>query len=238
MASRALATILLLAGLVLAAGPFAATPARATGTALANKLICLDPGHGGSESGGVYTKNGRNGWTLREKEINLDVATALKVRLEGEGAIVRMTRTSDATVSLQQRVDICNDPGDVGGRLPDIVVSLHTNSTYASRWDGSNTLIYDSNDAALAQAIHPVMYSGLKASWSGRFSDYGIDGGDWFIPKYSNPPAVILEPVFMSNDAEASALRAEASVTGSRRAQIVEVEFQGILAFFAVSVAQ
>jgi len=196
----------------------------------AGKVICIDPGHGGDKPGAVYHKRGRpeDRWTLEEKEINLDVALNLRDKLgpDGAGATVLMTRTDDSTTSLEERVKICS-----GGAH--ITVSVHTNSTHSSRWDGSLIVVAKDDDWPLAKAIHPIMYDGLKENWEGLFTDYGINEAAWYIPLHTDMPAVILEPVFMSNHDEAVALRQEAGIDGSRRAQIVQVAYDGIVAYFA-----
>ena len=222
----------LFAAFALALGALASEGANAAGV-LDGKIVCIDPGHGGSELGAVYQKKGRGGWELREKDVNLDVAFKLRELLEQRGATVAMTRTDDSTLSLQARVDICNNYRQAG-KAPDILVSVHTNSTYTSRWDGSTTLMNKAIDRQLAEALQPVIYSGLKSGWTGRFTDYGINVDTWYVPLHANMPAVILEPVFMSNDAEADALRYSiAQAPNGRRAQISQVEFEGILAFFS-----
>jgi N-acetylmuramoyl-L-alanine amidase len=216
-----------LAVLATLAGLFALAPAsaQAPASAVAGKVICIDPGHGGTEAGAIYDKRGRpeSRWTLYEKEINLDVAEALQDLLEGDGATVVMTREGDTKVELDDRVGICN------GANSDITVSVHTNSTRSSRWDGSMTLVAKEDDWALAEVIHPIMYQGLKENWEGLFTDYGVRQDVWYIPLHTTMPAVILEPVFMSNHDEAAALHEE---PGSRRAQIVEVAYEGIVAYF------
>ena len=203
------------------------TSGQAEDKPLHYKTVCIDPGHGGDEWGAIYQKRGRNGWTLIEKEINLDVALDLRTKLVAAGAEVTMTRTdNDTTVSLEDRVDKCNDSG------ADITVSLHTNSTRSPRWDGSLTLMSknEDKDRPLAEAIHPIMYNGLNEGWEGRFTDYGFNVDDWYVPKNTTMPAVILEPVFLSNPDEAEALRE----AGGRRGRIAEVEYEGILAYFAL----
>ncbi len=222
----------LVLGIILGILLGALTPLVDTGRAVSvldGKAICIDPGHGGDESGAVYQKRGRNGWTLREKDINLDVALHLAARLVADGATVTLTRHDDNAVSLADRVATCNDAG------ADITVSLHTNGANGSRWDGSMTLMNKDADAPLAEAIHPIMYDGLKEGWDGRFTDYGINVDEWYVPKHTTMPAVILEPVFMSNNAEAAALRDSIDDAPSgRRAQIVEVEYEGIVAYFTL----
>ncbi len=205
---------------------FSAGSGTATGV-IEGRIICVDPGHGGDESGAIYQKRGRSGWTLAEKDINLDVSESLRDLLQAGGATVVMTRTDDSTVSLQQRVQICNASG------ADITVSTHTNSTFSPRWDGTMTLMNKDEDRPLAEAVQAVVYQGLAQDWDGRFTDYGINVDEWYIPKYTTMPAVILEPVFMSNRGEADALRLPiAESPGGRRAQIAQVEYEGVLAYF------
>ena len=64
--------------------------------------ILLDAGHGGKESGSV----GPTGYP--EKEINLVVSKLLQKELEARGATVYMTRETDKTVSLSERVEMIN----------------------------------------------------------------------------------------------------------------------------------
>ena len=94
----------------------------ASGTSLASlfdlqvRTIVLDPGHGGGDPGAIGV-----GQTI-EKEVTLDVALRLRRRLLQRGYAVLMTRESDSTVSLRERVEFAN-------RQPtDLFVSIHANS--------------------------------------------------------------------------------------------------------------
>ena len=60
------------------------------------KKICIDPGHGGTDSGAAA-----NG--IREEDINLRVALAVRSGLQAIGHTVAMTRTSDIDVGLTAR---------------------------------------------------------------------------------------------------------------------------------------
>jgi N-acetylmuramoyl-L-alanine amidase len=61
------------------------------------EVICLDPGHGGDDPG--YTREAdANAPALRETDINLENAKALKAKLEALGFTVVMTRDSDQAV--------------------------------------------------------------------------------------------------------------------------------------------
>ncbi|MFA9558361.1 N-acetylmuramoyl-L-alanine amidase [Evansella sp. AB-rgal1] len=78
--------------------------------------LYLDPGHGGSDTGA--TGNG-----LVEKEIALDIALRIRNILEQEyeNIEVRMSRTSDVDVSLEERTNDANSWG------ADYFLSIHVN---------------------------------------------------------------------------------------------------------------
>jgi len=96
----------------------AATPARKPSLTepLAGRRICIDPGHGGDESGAV----GRGG--LREKDINLQVSHYLREMLEKAGATVVMTRTDDTSVGILARGKFNK------AQNTDLFVSVHHNA--------------------------------------------------------------------------------------------------------------
>ena len=85
------------------------------GKLLNGKIIVLDPGHGGSESG--TTAEG-----ITEKKVNLEVALRLEKLLVGSGATVYLTRKDDRYVSLEERVRLFHKYN------PDLILSLHHNA--------------------------------------------------------------------------------------------------------------
>ena len=81
-------------------------------------VICIDPGHGGSESGTVVVDGSL------EKNMNLKIAMYLKEELEQyKNVKVVMTRASDVYVSLQDRAKIAANAGATA------LVSIHINAT-------------------------------------------------------------------------------------------------------------
>ncbi len=86
---------------------------------LAGKIICLDPGHGGT----ALTDSFRIGSSgEREEWINLRVALNLAKLLEDDGAQVFLTRKADSLVALKDRALIAkqNDA--------DVFISIHHNA--------------------------------------------------------------------------------------------------------------
>lgn len=84
-----------------------------------SKLIVVDAGHGGYDSGAPSYFNNR---TYLEKDINLSVAKKLKAKLEDKGFEVVMTRNTDVFVDLVPRSDRANNLD------ADFFVSIHQDS--------------------------------------------------------------------------------------------------------------
>ena len=87
---------------------------------LEGKVIVIDPGHGGTAATDSY-RQGPTG--EREEWIDLRVGLILKELLEGKGAKVLMTRTSDVFVPLADRSKLALD------NKADFFVSIHHNAT-------------------------------------------------------------------------------------------------------------
>jgi N-acetylmuramoyl-L-alanine amidase len=79
------------------------------------RRIVLDPGHGGAQAGAVAESG------ASEKEITLDLALRLRRLLQDASFEVLVTRETDVTMSLEQRVAFAN------ARRADVFVSIHVN---------------------------------------------------------------------------------------------------------------
>lgn len=82
---------------------------------------CIDPGHGGSDPGATF-KNRRDGTEYQEKDIVLDVANRLRVRLQLRGHQVFMTRQMDVYKGLRYRTDLAKKVD------ADALISIHCNA--------------------------------------------------------------------------------------------------------------
>ena len=79
------------------------------------KTVIIDAGHGGTDPGATSRHTGQ-----REKDLTLDMARRLRAELGGFRSI--MTRSDDNSVDLDERVRLANRRGDA------ILASLHFNS--------------------------------------------------------------------------------------------------------------
>jgi N-acetylmuramoyl-L-alanine amidase len=68
----------------------------AAATAGAAPVVVLDPGHGGSNPGAAGV--------IHEKQLTLAIAEQLADRLRKHGITVELTRTTDRTLTLRQRI--------------------------------------------------------------------------------------------------------------------------------------
>ena len=157
-----------------------------------NKIITIDPGHGGSDSGAV----GPNGYT--EKEGAFAISQKVASILNQSGAKMVMTRDSDVDVygpnasarnELQARVDVGNNANS------DIFVSIHCNAFVNPAANGTQTFYYGSSyqGQRLAQSIQEKMIeaNGLR--------DRGISTCNFYVVKHSYMPAVLIETAFITN---------------------------------------
>ena len=232
--ARAFAGMLAIFALLIAAAP----PAHSAGL-LSGKTICVDPGHGGMDSGAYFAAT-----DLSESDINLDESYALRALLEGAGATVVMTRTGDQGLTESERAAFCNQAGAT------IVISIHTNSFVDAEPNGVLTL-YGKRSAAedvrLAQAVHDALYPALRqtAPVPSAFTDFGVRRFGAGVLRRSSMPGTLVEPAFLSNPAEAALLVTPIfTAPGSgafskscpnytcRRGQIAEGVYRGVLAYF------
>lgn len=191
----------------------AASPYRAKGKSASssgNKVVVLDPGHGGSDSGAAA-----NG--LKEKDLTLKIASYCKKELEKySGVKVYMTRSNDTYVSLDGRV---NYAASVGA---DVFVSIHINSAANKAAAGAEVYYPNSNykpplgaeGKNLASAIEKKLVAlgladrGIKIRNSGTGNTYA-DGSlaDYYSvirqSKRAGFPGIIVEHAFISNASEA-----------------------------------
>ncbi len=166
------------------------------------KYIIIDPGHGGTDCGA--TRNG-----IFEKDITLDISKRVVKLLKKKDYVVEMTRTSDQTVSLQDRVEISETFN------PDIYVSIHVNSSNSEAPHGIETHYYKDNSLDLAKNLHAAMLNNVNAN------DRGLFKSKFYVINHTTAPAVLVEIGFLSNPEERAQIVSEARKQATAKA-IVE----------------
>lgn len=159
---------------------------------LSGKIITIDAGHGGSDTGAI----GPSGFT--EKEATLAISQNLADILASNGANIVMTRTGDndvygpnasATNELQARVNVGNNINS------DIFVSIHCNAFSSSSANGTETFYYAGsyNGKRLASAIQNEMVN------TSKLRNRGVSTANFYVLKHSAMPAVLVETAFITN---------------------------------------
>ena len=191
---------------------------------LKGKIICIDPGHGGTDVGAIGHIGGKD---VYEKNITLSIALPLRDMLTSAGAKVVMTRDTDKDVygpwadadpELQARCDIANEAH------ADAFVSIHIDSFYNSSVDGT-TAYYNaksSKDLLLAQMMHQATMNSLS------IPDRGVKSNDFYVNVYTTMPSVLMEMGFITNDHRVKMLTSSWGPRG-----IAQSLFNGLVNYFA-----
>lgn len=175
---------------------------------LKGKIIALDAGHGGSDTGAI----GPTGVT--EKGVTLRVAKALQKLLQAEEATVLMTRTTDTEVSpkkanasdveeLQARCDVGNDGN------ADIFISMHMDSFTNSTPSGTTGYYYTKGSKASQRLAQYVSEGVVTALGTGN---RGTKSCNFYVVKHTDMPATLVEMAFISNDKEEKLMNSEAGI--------------------------
>ena len=164
---------------------------------LEGKIITIDPGHGGRDSG---TMSGK----LMEKDLNLEISYQLKKVLEENGATVYMTRMVDE--DLSSKWDARKKRGDLYRRIlfiqnkkSDLYLSIHIN---AGNGRGQEVLYHsiNKNNLLLAESIHNEFKKEFKTK---RI----IKKTNLYLYSNTRVPGVLIECGFLSNPEELKALQ-------------------------------
>lgn len=192
---------------------------RKAGTSI--RTVVIDPGHGGSD-------RGTRGRFSLEKEMTIDVAKRVNRDLIGNGLRVLLTRTTDETVALEDRVEFAHMKG------ADLYVSIHFNSggsaegieTYCTAPAGASSTANFSGsggdrdtgggdrdtgggdrsavtnnrfDGQNVWLAHCAQRSLLQATGA---MDRGVRRSRFYVLRYADCPAILIEAGFLSSPTE------------------------------------
>lgn len=195
---------------------------------LSGRSIVIDPGHGGDAKGATYRFD--DGLILQEKDITLDISLRLKDVLIEEGAIVYMTRCTDVNLGLMERAAFANMAD------PDLFVSIHVNGSEDPERNGTEVYYFSQADQEfgnymLGSFTVPGLWEALSAG--SPLPNRGVLRQEFDVLVYSMVPSILTESLYLTNEGEAIALRDTSGNEESRRQQIVDGHFQGILNYFS-----
>ncbi len=165
-----------------------------------NKVIVIDPGHGGLDTGASRGN-------VLEKDLTLDIALKLRECLRDMGfKNIIMTRSTDKTLTLDERVQIANNNN------ADIFISVHINASVKTEINGIETHYYSDNGYKVAKVIHKELMENVNAT------DRGLFKSKFYVINHTEAPAVLLELGFISNEQERSSLKSDKRQMGSAQA--------------------
>lgn len=173
------------------------------------KIILLDPGHGGID-GGAVSKNG-----TVEKDINLSIAKKLKINLEQKGYKVIMTREDDIGLySDKGRIrDKKNE--DLNNRCKmkkesncDVFISIHLNMFEQSQYYGAQ--VWYAKEGESAELAHILQQNLIKdLNNNNKRKEKCAKGAYKILRCYSHIPSVLVECGFLSNLEEEEKLKTD-----------------------------
>ncbi|MBN2592051.1 MAG: N-acetylmuramoyl-L-alanine amidase [Sedimentisphaerales bacterium] len=181
------------------------SPRRLSGT------VVIDPGHGGKDPGATSVLG------YYEKDVNLAVALDVARLLDQRGLRVKMTRTDDYFVELEDRAAIANNLD------ADLFVSIHADSFPKSSRRGYTIYIAKSASFSSRKAANVI-----ARSMSGTgLNSFGVQTANYHVLTATRGPAVLVELGYLSNRQEAAMLR-----SSSFQDRLAQAVADGICVYF------
>ena len=196
------------------------------------KVIFLDPGHGGKDPGAQYLG-------LKEKDLNLQVSQQLKIKLESLGYTVIMSRSTDVFVDfVTERSRMSNETN------ADMFISIHFNATghgLDSGEDGIQTYMYQptgnipsvinkkwhDNPTRLKYSYKLGSYIHQSVLAATQAKDAGLLAKSFAVLRETNKPAILLELGYMDDSKESQKIR-----TKEYQQKLVDGIVQGIQQYY------
>jgi N-acetylmuramoyl-L-alanine amidase len=172
----------------------------------AQAKIVIDPGHGGTDPGGVGTG-------LQEKNVVLDVSKRFKALLDADTAdtagggkwTALMTRTTDVYVSLAGRSAYSNNND------ADRFMCIHSNAFSDPAANGTETFSY--TDTGTGAQLRNLVQDEMLKAW--KLTNRGNKTENFAVLRETAAPAELHEMAFITNATDASHL---ASATERQKA--------------------
>ena len=181
--------------------------------------VIIDPGHGGSDPGGVA-----NGY--QEKNVVLNIGNHMKSYFDKTPITAKMTRSTDVFISLGDRAKYASRNGG------DIFVSVHTNALNGSA-NGQETFYYARTAASnpnvqQSRALAIYLQARMQETWNLRNRGVNPFGyGNFAVLRENTVPAALVEMGFLDNATDFQYIKLE-----SQRERMGKALFLATLDYF------
>ncbi|MFJ7700575.1 N-acetylmuramoyl-L-alanine amidase [Lysinibacillus fusiformis] len=185
------------------------------GNPLKDRIIIIDPGHGGKDPGTVVG-------TIEEKNIVLKVSTLVTQKLEAAGANVLMTRTEDTYPTREGRVDFSH------GNYGEIFVSIHANYANNTAAQGTETYYAKTLGDVYEEDIDLATFVNNQIVKNVNMKDRKVKEMKYVVIANTNIPAILVELGFLSNSED------RAKLTDDQYVELfAESIYKGILEYYS-----
>ena len=168
---------------------------RRSGHSLAGRVVVLDPGHGGDDTGIVAHG-------LTESEVVIDLARRIEGRLSAIGVTVLFTRSAHVCPEELDRALMANQAG------ADVVLSLHCDSASHPRASGVATFFYGQERfgawSAVGEQLADLIQREVVART--RLTDCRSHARAWVLLQRTRMPTVRVEAGYLSHPEDAAKL--------------------------------
>lgn len=163
---------------------------------LISKVIYLDPGHGGADSGAYYKG-------VRESDLNLKISKTIMKALNAEGATVYLTRYDNYDLAVpnaynRKRSDLSRRANVINKSGCDMFISIHLNASESVSWYGAQ-VYYDSinkENEKIAKIFSEEVKRYLETSREYK------ENNTKYMQHRINRPGILFEVGFLSNPNE------------------------------------
>lgn len=173
--------------------------------------LCFDYGHGGNDPGACY--NGR-----KESNDVLEIGKEVAKEVRRHGVIVDEIRTTDTTLSLQQRSNYENKNNY------EYFISFHRNAFKPEAATGVETYTYLNQDARSKAMADKIQAAIVNLGFVNR----GVKKANFHVLRETKAPAVLIELGFIDNSKDNS-------LFDSRKKEIIKAISKAILAQLGVT---
>ena len=185
------------------------------GNPVKDRIIIIDPGHGGSDPGTSYG-------SITEKDITLKVSTLVKGKLEAAGAKVLMPRTGDTFLPPQKHIDFAH------ANYGEIFVSIHVNSADSTKAKGTETYYAKTPGDMYQEDIELATFVNNQIVKNVNMENRKVRQKNYIVVANTNIPSILVELGFLTNSED------RAKLTDDKYLELfAESIYKGILEYYS-----